>query len=340
MNESIFEQLKKEYETMQSDYQLQINLHREQAVRQCFNKGYLIDILPFEHELHGYKLGKKVLNKMMMETGCFVYHFNTQNKVCLVEGASTFLKRIENYTLYDYHEDYLYKYECQQAGIISVNKYFLNNGRISEGYTYAKFGHSYEQYVYNEERLIKIIVTHFDHQQETKSEWENHFHYDKKEKLELIQQVYNNGYVVNKYADVKLNYKKLETRLYEACKEEIESFLNGHVTEKFNTMALRLWIDDLNPMLDISFSVSEDEKISVADWSYSCVASVSITDIPLDSTQQDKLVSIVYRILVKLLDNGVLHKDIKLKVFYHEEQVIGLDKRAIQKIVAGKQNFF
>lgn len=155
MNEKIFEQLEEKYNKMQNTCQLYIDLYKKKSVKQCFNKGYLLDILPFEHELHGYKLHKKPLEKMVMEDNYFVYHFNAEDKVCLVEEGCTFLKRIDDYTLYDYHEDYLYKYELQKFDVINVNKYFIENGKIIEGYKYAKFGHSYEQYVYVGERLEK-----------------------------------------------------------------------------------------------------------------------------------------------------------------------------------------
>lgn len=340
MNENIFKELKEEYDTLQLEYQMKISSYREQSVKQCLNKGYLIDVLTFEHELHGSKLHKKALNQMVMENECFIYHFNKEGRVCLVEEASTFLKKIENYTLYDYCGNYLYKYECQNDGMISVNKYFYENGKVVEGYTYAKFGHCYEQYVYNDEQLEKISYVHFEHQQELESRWESHFYYNKERKLKLIQQVYDNGYVVNSYADIKLSYKKLETQLYEACKEKIKLFLNQCSVEKIETIALRLWIDDLNPMLDINFRVLGDKEMSIAEWSYSSAATIEISDIPFDSTQQDKIVSVVYSVLVRLIDEGIIYSDIKVKVFHHDDKEIGLEKKAVQKLILGRQNFF
>lgn len=340
MDEKVFKQLKEEYDAMQTNYQLQIDLYRKKAVRKCFNKGYLIDILPFEHELHGYKLRKKPLQRMVMENDCFAYYFNAEDKICLVEEANTFLKNIDDYTLYDYSENCMYKCECQQSGVLNVNKYLLENGKVVEGYTYAKFGHSHEQYIYSEGRLEKIVYIHFDHQQGTRNSWENHFFYNKNKELKLIQRVCDNGYVVNNYADIKLNYKKLEAYLYEACKEKIKLFFNEHVAEKVEAMALRLWIDDLEPILDINFCVSEDKENSIAEWTYASIATISITDVPLDSGQQDKIVPIVYTVLIKLIDDGTIYKDIKLKVFHHDEQEIGLEKRAIQKIIKGREKFF
>lgn len=182
--------------------------------------------------------------------------------------------------------------------------------------------------------------THFDHRQETVSNFENHFYYSKEGKLKLIQETYENGYMVNKYADIKLNYNKLKIRLYETLKENIEMFFDKHISENIETMALRLWIDDLNPMLDINFRVSGDKEFSVAEWSYSSVADINIADVPLDSTQQDKIVQVVYAVLIELIDNNVIHKDIKLKVLYHDEIEIGLEKKSIKKIIKGRENYF
>ena len=209
-----------------------------------------------------------------------------------------------------------------------------------EGYTYAKFGHCYEQYVYNEQQLEKIIYVHFDHQQELESRWESYFYYNREKKLKLIQQVYDNGYVVNCYADVKLSYKKLETDLYESCKEKIKFFFSKCSIKKIETIALRLWVDDLNPMLDISFQVLGDKEMSIAEWKYSSVATIELSDIPFDSAQQDKIVPVVYKVLVRLLDEGIIYNDIKIKVFHHDDKEIGLEKKAVQKMILGKQNFF
>ena len=45
MNENIFKELKEEYDTLQLEYQMKISSYREQSVKQCLNKGYLIDVL-------------------------------------------------------------------------------------------------------------------------------------------------------------------------------------------------------------------------------------------------------------------------------------------------------
>lgn len=337
MNEKMFKQLKEEYEAMETNYKQQIDLHRKRAERKYLNKGYLMDILPFEHELHGYKLHKKPLQRMVMENDCFAYYFNAEDKVCLVEEANTFFKNIDDYTLYDYSENCLYKYECKQSGVVNTSRYFLKNGRVVEGYTYAEFGHGYEQYVYSEERLEKILYTHFDHQQDKVFSWEYHLYYNKNGKLKLIQKVCDNGYMVNIYADIKLNYKKLEAYLYESCKEKIGIFLSEHSEEKIEAIAIRLWADDLAPELDINFCVSGDKKNSAAEWTYSQADVISITDVPLDSTQQEKLVPIIYAVLIKLLDDGIIRNDIKLKVFYHDEKEIGLEKRAVQKMIKSSE---
>ncbi|MDE6232938.1 MAG: hypothetical protein K2M60_06285 [Lachnospiraceae bacterium] len=62
-------------------------------------------------------------------------------------------------------------------------------------------------------------------------------------------------------------------------------------------------------------------------------------DVPLDSVQQDKIVSIVYAVLIKLVDEGLINKDIKLKVLHGGEMEIGLDKKSVQKMIKGRENF-
>lgn len=207
----------------------------------------MLDILPFENELRGYKLRKKELKRMVMENKCCIYHFDAEDRVCLIEEANTFFSRIDDYTFYDYYDNCLYRYICQSDGIINISRYFLENGKIIEGY------------------------------------------------------VYDNGYMANCYTDVKLNYKKLEISLYEICKEKIELFFKEHEAEEIEAMAFRLWIDDLEPMLDINFRVLGVDEYSVSEWLYSSFADINIADVPLDSVQQDKIVSIVYAVLIKLL---------------------------------------
>lgn len=339
MEEKIFEQLKKEYEIMQSEYKKKIDFQRERTARKCINKGYLLDITPFEHELQGYKLQKKELNKVVMKNECFIYYFDNKEQVCLVEEASTFLNRIENYTLYDYYEDYLYKYEFQEAGVISVSWFCVENGKIKEGYTYGKFGHEHQLYIYDQESLEKIIYTHFEHPQDMCSRWENYLYY-KCGKLKLIQQVYSNGYKVNTYADTKINYKKLEESLYESCRECVKEFMEKHNnTELIEGMAITLWMDDLNPAFDINYRVAGDKKASVTEWTYSSHTSISVSEVPLDSAQQEKLVSIIYRILVRLIDDRIINENMRLKVFHHNEMEIGLEKKNIQKIIFGRKQF-
>ncbi|MDE5779938.1 MAG: hypothetical protein K2I03_00435 [Lachnospiraceae bacterium] len=49
--------------------------------------------------------------------------------------------------------------------------------------------------------------------------------------------------------------------------------------------------------------------------------------------------SIVYAVLIKLVDEGVINKDIKLKVLHGGEMEIGLDKKSVQKMIKGRENF-
>lgn len=339
MDEKIFGQLKKEYEIMQLGYKKKIDSQRKQAVKRCINKGYLLDVTPFEHELQGYKLQKKELNEVVMRNECFTYYFDNKGRVCLVEEASTFLNRIENYTLYDYYEDYLCKYEFQESGVINVSRFCIENEKIKEGYIYGKFGHEHQLYVYEKEILEKIIYTHFEHQQNICSRWENDLYY-KSKKLKLIQQVYSNGYKVNNYADKKINYKKLEESLYGSCRESVKEFMEKHNNvEAIQDMAITLWIDDLNPAFDINYRVAGDKKNSITEWTYSSAASISVSDIPLDSTQQDKLVSIIYGILVRLIDDGMISENMSVKVYYHDEVETSLEKKEIQKIIFGRKQF-
>lgn len=339
MDEEIFTQLKNEYEHMEESYKLQIDLCHKNSVKRCFNKGYLLDVLPFEHELSGYKLHKKTLQRMVMENNHMIYYFNKDDKVCLVEEACTFLKKIEYYTLYDYHENYIFKSQCQSYKLTNVSLYFIENGKISEGYFYAKRSHIYEQYVYNGEQLEKIIYTCFEHELETVINYENYFYYNEKNNLKLIQKVHSNGYAVNIYANIKINYKKLKTYLYDALKENILLFFHSHNKESIETLGIRLWMDYLEPMLDINFRIAGDIKFSVSEWSYPSVSNIQITDVPLDNAQQDKIVQLIYGILAELIDAETIQSGIKLKVFFHDEYEITPDK-SIKKIIQGKEDFF
>lgn len=339
MDEKIFTQLKNEYEHMEKSYKLRINLYKKNASKKCYNKGYLLDVLPFEHELSGYKLLKKPLQRMVMENDHMIYYFNKDDKLCLVEEASTFLRKIEYYTLYDCHENYILKCQCQSDELTNVSKYFFENGKISEGYFYSKNGYIYEQYVYDGEKLEKIIYSCFDHEHETVFNYENYFYYNEKNNLKLIQKVHSNGYKVNIYANMKVNFKKLKAYLYETLKENISSFFDSHDKENVETLGIRLWIDDLEPMLDVNYRIVGDKNFSVYEWSFSCVSNIQITNVPLDNSQQDKIIPLIYEILVELIESETIQSGIKVKVFFHNEYEITPNK-SIKKIIQGKEDFF
>lgn len=169
MDEKIFEQLENEYEHMEKSYKLWINLYHKDSAKKCYNKGYLLDVLPFEHELSGYKLHKKPLQRMVT---------------------------------------------------------FMNNMYIMEN------------------------------------------------NLKLIQKVHSNGYKVNIYANIKVNFKNLKAYLYETLKENISSFFDSHNKENVETLGIRLWIYDLEPMLDVNYRIVGDKNFSVSEWSFYCVSNI------------------------------------------------------------------
>ena len=315
INYKIFCELEETLKCIEESFINDIKCQKKIYKREVISKGAMYNIYPFEAERAGKKLNGKVIDEIIMNDNCFIYYFDEENRVRLIENMSKFLKKMYYYRKIDYTENGIISFYCNCHEVINVSKAIMKNGRVDEIYRCTKEKKRYEKYIYENEKLIEIHIFFIKEKEIVKTE-SNQFYYNKG-KLEIIQRKCTNGYTENIYAEKKLSYKQIEYDMEEKIKNSIQLFGNRNVD--MTAMGIKLMIDDLNPIVNINFEVNKMINDLVEEWSFGDWDTIEIANVPLDKRQQDKIIKITKGILEKLLKHNVIKKSVEIRVIKDDE---------------------
>ena len=124
-----------------------------------------------------------------MKDNNFIFYFDAEGRIRLVEEACTFLKRISDCECYDYVNDKIYAYYGSSVGARRICLALYEGDMIKEKYSvYSLERCAYEKYVYNDDLLSYIETCIYEVKKEPRK-WKQKFYFDKKNNLQLIQRV-------------------------------------------------------------------------------------------------------------------------------------------------------
>lgn len=313
MEKNYFDEIILEYNKFKNSYKDKINSQKELSFNRIKTKGKRFNILPYTAERLGNKLKGKEIDEIEMKDDNYIYHFDKQGNIRLVEEASTFLKKISKFECYDYIENKVYSYCCTLSGINCISLSIFNDNIILEKYIiYEPDRFAYEEYQYCNDILKQINVEIIYAKKESRRRKELFF-YDNNQKLMLIQRI-EEKYKYNEYSEVNLNYKKIELNL----ENEIIEFNSKVSKSKENTYAIQMNLNTIkeNPSIDIYLKY--DEEII-------CEKNILLRKFPLDDAEKDKILNSILKTILKLWNEKYLNKNLRIKILKESTNILNED---------------
>lgn len=116
MEEKYFEELRSLYVDFKSNYKARVEEQRKLTDKQIKTKGRKYDVFPYSEERIGNKTKGKEVDEIEMKDNNFIFYFDAEGRIRLVEEACTFLKRISDCECYEYVNDKIYAYYGSSIG--------------------------------------------------------------------------------------------------------------------------------------------------------------------------------------------------------------------------------
>lgn len=333
--------LKTKFKKAKKDYLKFIEDAKARSVKQIVSKGAIYDVFPFEVEQHGFKRNGKVIPEIIINNNCYIHHFDSNDRLILKENMSEFLKIPAYFSLY-YYTDTFIEYIYGSSDIYRYQIFELeDDGKFVGSKTYAVEGKSYMTYEYEND----LIVRSNDHyiKSEDKPIIDNFYIYDylydKQGKLSQIFCNYPFGGKGLIYSTQKVNFKKLEERIFVEMRDSLSQFLEKHKGETFT----RFGIDSNSPdYLYLCLDDSDDEELLyyLADWKYLEIGEITLIDYPLDDAQNNKLLVSIAKALVSLVSLEEFKPlfslpNFKIVFLDHQDEVKELST-SVKKILSDK----
>ena len=205
-DDAIFEELRKKFKETKAGFNEIISEVRSRAVKTVYSKGELHNVLPFENELMGSKVSGRVIPNEIIDDNCNRYSYDDKGRVILKENMSSFLK------MFFYDTDNITTMYWSYYDLSNITRYEMKNGRPNKAYSVAIGGERTADYIYNGNELA-AVEEEYTHESMRRKLC---FYYKKDGKLLKIIGRYENGYSNVCFTSEKINYKKLEERLFES----------------------------------------------------------------------------------------------------------------------------
>lgn len=334
----IFKEIEKQFIEIEDNYIEKIKYTREMCSRQIISKGIMFNVYPFEAQRHGWKVSGKEISKVIMKDNCYIYYFDDKNKIRLVENVSEFLGKIHYFVLYDYKENGVYSCRCISDKLISMSFAKFVDGICVEKYTVGHEKWNLEKYIYKDGKLMCIDIFQIYNNIEMELKEVHKFYYNINGKLELIQRKCPNGYSENLFSDKRLQYKKIEKNMEADLQGIIDLFTCNQSGMEMSAIGFRLWIDDINPMIQINFETSIHIPDLLSEWKFSDFGIIHVADVPIDEKQQKKIKIILIKTIVKFIENNVLC--CKVKLIENDDINIIENSAELKKYLTGVDRYF
>lgn len=290
-------------------------------------KGKIANPTPYYYERMGNRVNGKIIHAPIVSNDCMKYHYDSQNRVIMVEEYSVFLRKFELTELYLYNE--------------LTERLWLSSGRLARVFVFdhafsnthlclsfaGSNGYCVEEFVYDGEILTEIKIGHSKASPDNSTEV-HRFLYESK-KLIQIERVCQNGYKELRYTTKKPNFNKMKEDTYNSLKNLITDYKGD-----YTSLGIEGFIDQQQPMFCVCFTGDNKPSDLIADWNTE-MYDIWVYDWQLNDAQEKKCVKIIAEILVELVNEGLL-KD--KQIFFHQNQVCVTQQYSGAKSVFKKAN--
>lgn len=273
------------------------------------SKGELANPTPYFYERMGTKLNGKVLQAPVISDDCIKYHYDSENRIILVEEYSTFLKKFRISDIYFHNEltERLHLSSDRLARLFVFGHAFSDT-EISLSFSESS-GCCVEEFHYADGVLKEIQISRDTAAPENRMEI-HRFVYEG-QALAQIERVCKNGYRELIYTTKKPDFSKM--------KEDIRTTLKKLIANhggSFSSFGIEGFIDQQQPMLCVCFSEDNAPGDLIADWNVK-MHDVWLYDWQFNDTQKKKCAKIIAEIIVEFVEEGLL-KD--KQIYFHQNQ--------------------
>ena len=294
---------------------------RSKTVKTVYSKGNLLDVLPYENELMGCKVNGKIIENEIVNDNCYRYSYDEEGRVILKENMSSFLGKFYYSTMYFYGEDSITTMYWAEKTLYNITLYFMREGRIREKYFAPRENRCYSEYKYE-----NGVLTCIDEYRKAGKE-QKLFYYKQNGELLKIIRSYDNGYTEVCFTTQKIQYKKLEERLYNELIDVFNDFVQNHGEEKLSALAFVVWTGHGNMTVSAHTGALDGKEHYPAEWSFNELANLELVQQPLDEKEAEHVLASAIRaadraVMSKEFEKIKKEKDFYCTVFEHDEEQI------------------
>lgn len=297
-------------------------------------KGEIANPTPYYYERMGTKLAGKVLQVPVASENCLRYHYDSENRIIMVEEGSKFLKcfRIKEIYLHNEHTERLVL-SSDYLAVLAVFDNAFSNTQLSLAFAGSN-GHIVEEFVYTDSLLTEIKISRdyspYDQnisRYNNRIEW-HRFIYENQSLIQ-IERICDNGYKELMYTTKKPDFNKIKEDTYHKLRELI-----ANNKRDFASFGIEGFLDQQQPMLVVCFSEDKHPSELIADWNTD-MHDIWVYDWQFNDSQERKCVKIIAEIVVELIGAGLL-KD--KQIYFHQNQVCVTQMYSGAKSVFKKAN--
>lgn len=295
--------------------------------RTVITNGEIANPTPYYQERMGNKLNGKIIPSPIISNDCMKYHYDSENRIIMVEEYSVFLKKFQIIELYFYNDlTERLRLSSGMLALLSVFDNSFSNTKLDLAFA-GRNGFIVEEFVYNEDVLTEIKITRSKAKTDTQTEvhkfvYENH-------KLIQIERICQNGYRELRYTTKKPNFNKIKEDTYKALKRIIVDY-----TSAFTSFGIEGFVDQQQPILCVCLTNEIQPSDLIADWNVE-MHDLQLYDWQFNDSQEKKCVKIIAEIIVELVEEGLLKGK---QIYFHQNQVCATQLYSGVKTVFKKAN--
>lgn len=310
-------EIEKKFYTYKQDLENIINTVSSTIHHTVITRGEIANPTPYYYERMGIKLRGKVLRAPIISDDCMRYHYDSENRIIMVEEYSVFLKKFQISELFFYNvQTERLVLSSGDLALLSVFDNAFSNTQLNLAFAGCN-GHIVEEFIYDAGFLVEIKISR-DYSSYNRNisrynnaiEW-HRFVYEGKTLIQ-IERLCQNGYKELNYTTKKPNFTKIKEDTYSVLKEMIANYQGNFVS-----FGIEGFLDQQQPMLYVCFTEDNEPSGLIADWKTE-MYDICVYDWQFNESQEKKCVKIIAEIIVELIEEGLL-KD--KQIYFHQYQV-------------------
>lgn len=303
-------ELKESFDSYMSNIEAIIADTKSRCVRNVITKNNYYNHTPFYWEIICGKYSSKVLKEPVKSDDCYIYWFDSNDRIILVENYTFVTDSFRICELYLYNDAGADRLYFSSEIFSRLDRFDHPFGKTECCLTYTgRNGYQVSEYIYESDLLIKIINCYGNEFSDFKA-MHYDFIYENSKLIQIIREHRSNGYKQICYTTKRPDFEGIRQYIYSNLSEMIRN------EGEFSAIGIEGFIDQTLPEICVCFSRDEKPEESIADWKTDMKAIVFL-DYQLTDTQEKKCVKLIAEILTRLAQEGSL-KD-KL-IYFHQHQ--------------------